>query len=115
MHQLLKSYEDAKKAIYDHCGFEEDWTVYPLDDRTDKVWYVDANEDTTVTYADTVEGLRDDRTTYEDEIYTQRFYKKWVFRGAELTLILVDTHCDGNKFFAIYSNDKEVKKPAERD
>ena len=46
---------------------------------------------------------------YESEIYTQRFYEKHVYRGNELTLIFVDTHVDGNKFFAIFSNEKELE------
>lgn len=57
-----------------------------------------------------MDGFNSDGNYYVDEIYAQRFYEKWVYRGNEFTMIFVDTHMDGNKFFAVFSNDKEVKK-----
>ena len=54
--------------------------------------------------------IEQDGDNYEDEIYTQRFYQKHIYRGRDLTLIFVDTHTDGNKFFAIFDNSKEVKE-----
>ena len=36
--------------------------------------------------------------TYSDEIYTQRFLPKWVYRGKDYTMILIDIHTDGNRF-----------------
>ena len=48
-----------------------------------------------------------------NDIYTQRFYDKWVWRGKDYTMIFCDTHTDGNKFFGIYDNKKEVKADEE--
>src|SRR6478752_5988412 len=47
---------------------------------------------------------------YSDPIYTNRHLPKYVYRGAEFTMICVDTQIDGNKFLAIYDNSKEVKQ-----
>jgi hypothetical protein len=44
---------------------------------------------------------------YSNEIYTQRFLPKWVYRGEKYTMICVDTHTDGNKFLQIFDNEKE--------
>ena len=41
-------------------------------------------------------------------IYTQRFLPKFVYRGADYTMISADTQCDGNKFLMIFDNAKEV-------
>jgi len=103
---LIEKFNTAKQALYDHVGFVEDWVVYAIDDRTDMVWREDGTE---VKFANDINNFNSDGIYYVDEIYTQRFYQKWVFRGDELTMIIVDTHTDGNRFFAIFSNDKEVK------
>jgi hypothetical protein len=46
---------------------------------------------------------------YAAEIYTQRFLPKWVYRGAEYTMVCVDTRTDGNKFLMVFDNKKEIK------
>ena len=109
MSDLIDNFNKARDAIYEHCGFVEDWTVYPIDDRTSMYWLVDKKEREWVKYAEDIDDIINDTGNYyENEIYTQRFYPKWVYRGAEYTLILVDTHTDGNKFFAIYKNSLEM-------
>lgn len=104
---VLNDYNNAIKALYEHVGFVEDWVIYAIVDRTDLYWKVDS-EETTVRYAEDPE-LFDTGDYYEDEVYHQRFYDKWVYRGDKLTMIFVDTHIDGSKFFAIYKNSMEVK------
>lgn len=47
---------------------------------------------------------------YSNEIYTQRFLPKWVYRGKDYTMICVDTHTDGNKFLQIFDNSKEIRE-----
>jgi hypothetical protein len=105
--KLLEDFEKAKQALYDHVGFVEDWTVYPIDDRTDMFWTLDETEKC-IRYADSIEALNSDGDYYENEIYKQRFYNKWIYRGEKLTMIIVNTHTDGNCFFAFYDNEKEV-------
>lgn len=46
---------------------------------------------------------------YSNEIYTQRFLPKWVYRTPEVTMICVDTHCDGNQFLQLFDSTKECK------
>ena len=50
------------------------------------------------------------RYLYRNEIYTQRFYPQWVYRGEEVTLIFCDPHVDGCKWFRIFDNTKEIKE-----
>lgn len=110
MPELMKNYNNALQAIYDHVGFVEDWVIYPIDDKTDYVWELRATE---VEYAKTLEDFNGDGDAcYVDEIYTQRFYKKHVYRGEQLTLIFCDPGVDGMKYFRIFDNSKEVKENA---
>jgi hypothetical protein len=105
---VIDNYNDALQSLYDAVGFVEDWAVLPIDDRTDMFWHVD-EVDNCVRYAESMEVLDSDGDYYENQIYKQRFYNKWIYRGEKLTMIMVDTNIDGNRFFAFYDNDKEVK------
>jgi hypothetical protein len=107
MHSLIKNYENALQAIYDHVGFKEDWVVAPIDDKTDMYWELHSDS---VKYAKTLKELHSqDGNYYSDEIYTQRFYSKWVYEGKDLTLIFCDPHVDGMKWFRLFDNTKRVK------
>lgn len=111
MNILIKAYEDAKQAIYEHVGLEEDYVVCPIDDRTDSWWSLD-EEQNEVYYADAdnYEALFDGiGNYYQDDTYTQRFYKKWVYRGENFTLVMCDPHTDGMKWWRIFDNEKYVE------
>lgn len=103
MIELIENYNNSLKAIYEHVGFVKDWVVCPIDDLTDKYWEVNevAME---VRFGDTADNLE-----YCDEIYTQRFYKKYVYRGKEITMIFTNPQVDGIRYFSIFDNKKEVK------
>lgn len=103
---LIENYNKAKQEIYDHVGFEEDWVVYPIDDSTEFYWTVDENS---VKYANLEVGLLSESEYFQDDIYTQRFYDKWVYRGEDITMIFCDPGVDGMKYFRIFDNLKEIK------
>jgi len=104
--ELIKNYLDARQEIYDHVGFEEDWVVYPIDDCTDKFWSEDGK---IVRYANTEDEFKEQYNNYyEDEIYTQRFYKKWVYEGKDFTMIFCNPRVDGMIWFRIFDNKKRV-------
>ena len=103
---IIEKFNHARQEIYDHVGFVEDWVVYAIEDRTEMYYQILNNE---VKFAKTLEDFYSDDNYYIDEIYTQIFYKKHIYKGAEFTLIFVNTlSAGGNKFFAIYNNLKEV-------
>ena len=109
--KIIDDFNLALRALYDHVGFKEDWVVYAIDDRTEMYWKINGTEKDgeVVFHEEKAVVEEEDGNQYSDEIYTQRFYNKWVYRGSELTMIIVDTHTDSNKFFAFYRNDKELK------
>lgn len=113
--QLLKDYYALEKKIHDYFGYVEDWVVIPMDNATDMVWRIIGGEGHggAVQFAKSVDELPTDESDggeyYENEIYTQRFLPKWVYRAADYTMICVDTRTDGNRFLQIFDNSKEVK------
>jgi hypothetical protein len=110
--QLLNEYNAKRQELFDYFGYVEDWRVFPVDDATMYYWRLSGNgREEEVLFADTLEELNDETGNfYSNEIYTQRFLPKWVYRGADYTMVVVDTHTDGNKFLQIFDNAKEVKE-----
>lgn len=112
--ESLNNYFALQQQIFDYFGYVEDWKVIPLDDSTECYWKLTTYEDCSgyVRFSEDAVNLSEENEEqgeyYENEIYTQRFLPKWVYRGEEYTLICVDTHTDGNKFLQIFDNKKEV-------
>jgi len=111
--KLLDDYLKLKEEIFDYFGYKEDWKVIPIDDAREYYWYLTGEgHGDEVKFAkdkdNVFEGTEDDG--YSNEIYTQRFHRKWVHRGKDYTMICVDTHTDGNQFLQIFDNTKEIKE-----
>ncbi len=103
--QLLDNYLALQKQIFEYFGYQENWRVFPIDDCRGSLWTTDGTK--VVRFADELEAFSTGNF-YENEIYTQRHLPKWVYRGPEFTMIVVDTHTDGNKFLQIFDNAKEL-------
>ena len=105
--ELIQNYENALQAIYDHVGFEEDWFVAPIDNKTDMFWSTDGE---TVKYADSKEELEKEEwwKFYVDDVYKQRFYDKWIYEGEEFTMIFCEPRVDGIIWLRIFCNKKRM-------
>lgn len=116
--KLLSTYFDLQEQIFAYFGYREDWVKIPLDDRTDANWILLQEPDGSghVIYheSELTPEFLDSGEFYHDTIYTQRFLPKWVYVGVEYTMVVVDTHTDGNKFLGIYDNTKRVTPSAEQ-
>ena len=99
----IEDYGNALQKIYSHIGFVEDYVIYPIDDKTDYFWDCDGES---IFFAETEE----DGNYYESPVYTQRFYKKWIYEGKDYTMIFEDSQVDGMKYFSIFDNKKRLKK-----
>lgn len=112
----LEEYFKLQKEIYEYFGYEENWVVIPIEDATGYHWEIIGDEKSgEVKFAESIEQFNSSGDNYQgdyyqNEIYTQRFLKKWVYRGEKYTMICVDTNTDGNKFLQIFDNKLEVNK-----
>lgn len=116
INKIIDRYFELQQQIFNHVGYIEDWAVIPLNDLRNFYWEVDPEEKEWIQYAEQAELLPSqtdsndlDGDYYEEDIYTQRFLPKWVYRGEKITIICSDPHADGNKFLHIFDNDKEIK------
>jgi hypothetical protein len=108
--KMFDEYLALQKQIFEYFGYVEDWRAIPLDDARENFWQLYQNADGSgkVKFAETMEKMESDGDYYCNDIYTQRFLTKWVYRGEDYTMICVDTHTDGNKFLQIFDNTLEV-------
>ncbi len=105
---LIDDCFEAIEKVHEYFGYVEDWVKIPLDDARGLFWFVNQIQGF-VRFAETKEKLLlGDGEYYENQIYTQRFLPRYVYRVEKHTMICVDTRTDGNKFLQIFDNDKEV-------
>lgn len=102
--KLLDDYFELQAKIFEHFGYQENWRVLPLDDARIYYWRLDGEGPGTVKFSETEEELGSDGDYYENEIYTQRHLPKWVYRADGYTLVVVDTHTDGNQLLQVFDN-----------
>lgn len=100
---LVTTYFNALQAVHDLFGYKEDWRAFPLEDCRDYYWNI---QNDTVYFSE--EEFEGDEATYSSPIFTYRHLNKYVYTTSELTMVLVDTQCDGNIFLMIFSNEKKV-------
>lgn len=109
MKDVFEKYEDVKQHIFDYFGYVEDWRVFPLVFDLDMYWAEDGEQ---VVFSEDIINLTDEDCIgnhYSNEIFKQRHLSKWVYRAKDYTMIVVDTHTDGNQFLQVLDNSKEVK------
>ena len=108
--KLLDDYLSLKQQIFNYFGYVEGWCVIPIEDGRKYHWRLYGTGPGSVRFAETEELLDDlEQHYFEHEIYMQKVLPQWVYRGAEYTIVCVDTHTDGNKFLMIFDNAKEHK------
>jgi len=110
--ELLTEFFKLRQKVHDYFDYQEDWVSIPLEDARDCFWHLQQDDDGhgRVTFWDTkptVEAVING-DMFSNEIYTQRFLRKWVYRAEKYTMICVDTRTDGNKYLQIFDNDKEI-------
>jgi hypothetical protein len=129
MNVLLQNFISSRDALYDHCGFKEDWITFPIEaDDIEKYWHIenevwkqDGTEeeskstfDGTLRMADTVDKLKDkndEQDYYESSLVRHRFfYGKSVYRGKDLTLVIGYPHVDSMTWLYVLDNAKEIKE-----
>jgi hypothetical protein len=106
--KLLTDYFAVKQQVHDAFGYVADWVEIPLDDMTDVYWWFGLGEIYWCDVQPAQETVDSNDGEYSAEIYTQRFLPRWVYSVETHTLVSIDTHCDGNKFLAVFDNSKYV-------
>ncbi len=107
----IDEYFKLADLIHEAFGYQEDHVVIPMEDARDFYWTLSGEgSGDNVRFSEHAELLEDEEAGeyYSNEIYTQCFLPKYVYRADEFTMISVDTHTDGNCFLQIFDNAKEI-------
>ena len=96
--EKLDDYFELEFQIHKEFNYEGSWVVYPLDESRNYFWYKDGY---VVYFAKTMEDFGNEK--YFSNVLMG---KEW--KTDDLTMILVDTQTDGNKFLQIFDNAKKV-------
>lgn len=106
---VVSDFFDAKIELFKFFGYVEDWKVYAVEDYRDRDWCVDSG--TLIFFDDGVdiEESISDMNYYSFEIQGDRFLSANKWKNAGLTMFLVATGCDGNKYLAIFDDSKMVE------
>ena len=108
--KALDDYSASRKQILDYFGCVESWQVLPFDDARDYYWRLEGEGPGRVYFADSEAELDGQYGNYYiNEIYTYYHLPKWIYRGAEYTMVVVDTQTDGNKLLKVFTNANERK------
>lgn len=106
--KALDDYLALQAEIFSYFGYVEDYRAIPLEDSREVYWRLEGDGPGTVHYADSAKELAEEEGNYyTDEIYTQRFLPRWVYRGEDYTLVCCDPGVDGNKFLRVFDNARE--------
>ena len=115
--EKLDMYYQLQKEIYEYFGYREEWHVYPLNDDTEYYWYLGDYEVHFSEVKENLEKIVANGLSWEGEgIDSSDYYTNLLIggdkglagKGADFTLLRVDTQADGNDFLMVLSNDKEV-------
>lgn len=128
----VSNYFKLRDKIFAHVGYKQDWCVWQIDDSRDQFWAINpapnppgddrergdiwfSSKRETIEYVITHGGEWGPHGSdfYSNTVYTNRFLPKWVYRGPLLTMIVADTHTDGNKYLQLFRNENEVKGSAQ--
>lgn len=93
----------AEQDIYDYFNYEENWRKFPIDDARDYIWQIDRDG---IRFSKNKEDYINNNN---EHIYFDEIYQNQIYRGKDFTAVITDTHTDGNIFFSIFDNSKEMK------
>ena len=108
MSMTVAQYFAARTNLFIDFSYVEDWKRYPVEDDRQYVWYLTGNH----VYFAADEGAFDDGTEYYSyEILMDRFLDRsiWTTKSKTYSMILCDTHVDGNKLLCIFDNTKRME------
>jgi hypothetical protein len=103
--KILAQITSAEKALYNAFSYEEEWTVYPLDDKSGCPWILLRHK---------VLFLSDSEKTFTRELiedggnYSSVRYRPAHMKADGHSAFILDTQTDGNKFFTVFQDKLRV-------
>lgn len=106
--KFLDEYFTARHNIFKFFDYAEDWQDYPIDDMTDKFWFVNNNEIVFSINKSIENPFTEDTILSGEGICSAEIRKPPIIKG-NYTLVVGDTNTDSNVYIMIFDNSKEFK------
>jgi len=101
--ELMEAYNKALQDLCDHVGFVKEWISRSIEDKTKLNWEI-------IHDGKLLEPYRILRISNKEISTDLIFDSTQLYRGEKLTMILLKNRMEDYKFFAVFSNNKEIKK-----
>lgn len=111
MRELLSRYNELESQILNYFGYQQEWTMLPLDDMTMMSWMLVTNR---VIWSDkplTVEIIKDGEIYDAFAFAAFNMVQRWVWEKEDYTLLRVDTRSDNNYLLMVFDNSRRVIDP----
>jgi hypothetical protein len=103
--ELLDRYLELRQQVFAYFGYVEGWQAFPIEDTRMFFWRL---TDGQVCFAETENGMGDrEADDPESQYANELLMPKSVYRGPDYTMVVVDTHTDGNRLLQIFANANE--------
>lgn len=99
--KLLETLQTTEQAIYEYFGLDPQWQDLKFSNCTEYYWRF--TEYAEIYYGDVLKEVTNENAYSAFQILDILIKKE------KYTLIAMDTQTDGNRYFAIFDNNKEIK------
>jgi hypothetical protein len=104
INETLDQYNELYVKITDYFGYVDSWLGLSIEDCRGFTWQLTKHG---VYYTDSSNII-----DVLDDLFAPRvvdFKQEWVYRGEELTLLVLRFGLSGNAFLGVFDNNKEIK------
>lgn len=109
MRELLSRYNELESQILNYFGYQQEWTMLPLDDMTMMYWML---ADDKVVWSDkllTAETVEKGMEIYDAVAYIAfNMTERWIWTKDDYTLLRVNTRSDNNHLLMVFDNSRQV-------
>jgi len=100
---IIENYEKACKDIAEHVGYEECIQEYCIDTNDKNYFWQSCSEDETIYWAETKEDILEDT----GDVYSSE--TSGIYRGENITLVLIRSDFDSSKYWLVLNSKNEIK------
>lgn len=98
---IIDNFNKSQEDLFNYFGIRQGWKVYSISDDRKYVWRIDDN---LVLFADSKYELE----TESGNVFSNEIINKQIYRKEKYTAILSDPRSDGNQWYSIFDNSKEL-------
>lgn len=109
LEEKLEKYLELEEEIFKEFGYEQTWHRYPIQVETDSYWLVTGLYNEVYVYSPKPFSKKSIESGKEISSATIQGLSTGMWKTETHTMVLLDTHVDGNIWLFVFDNEKECK------